>query len=367
VSNTGTGDSGQQSKSRSRDATVHSIRLLPDHPWATRLSVALLIILLLAVPSLIASNYWTRVLVQAGLAVMMALGLNVILGYAGLLNLGYAAFYAVGAYTYAILASSHHGIHLPFLVVFPLAGAVAALVAYLLAVPALSLRGDYLALVTLAFAESLRIFANNFVPLTNGSAGIMEIDHPSIASVTLIHPTHYYYFILAFCIIEVFLLLRLEKSRIGRALTAIREDEDAAKAMGLDTRRLKLIACAIGAVPAGLAGVLFAGMQTFISPESFRFMESVALVSMVFIGGEGSIPGVVIGALLLTTVSEPLRGTALDSARILIYGLLLVLFMVVRPQGLWPASYKPRWTREELERLIKVDLDDPNANQASAA
>lgn len=311
---------------------------LASTPRFNRLAPAVLLLVALSLPSVLVGNYWVRILGQAGLYIMMAMGLNVIVGYAGLLNLGYAAFFAIGAYSWALLASPHHDVHLPFLLVFPLAGLAAGTIAYLIAVPALKLRGDYLALVTVGFAESFRILVNN-AKFTNAAAGIISIDHPRIGPIVLTSVQHYYYLLLALCAVEFFLMRRLEQSRIGMAWMAIREDDLVAETMGLDTRRLKLLAVFIGAIPAGLAGVLFAGMQTFVSPDSFRFLESIAMLSMVVVGGRGNAIGVALGAFFLTVVPEPLRGSVFDSARILIYGLLLVVMAIVRPQGLWPRRY----------------------------
>jgi len=307
-------------------------------PRGRLISLFTVAVVLLMIPRLIASSYWIRVLDQAGLYIMMALGLNVIVGYAGLMNLGYASFFAIGAYLWAVLASPQHDIHLPFLLIFPLAGLLSGVVAYILAIPALKLKGDYLALVTLGFAESIRILANN-ASFTNAAAGIINIDHPSLGVFAVASVREYYYVVLVLCAIEILVMRRLENSRIGMAWMAIREDELAAESMGLNTRSLKLLACFIGAIPAGLAGVLFSGMQTFISPVSFKFLESITILSMVVVGGRGNAWGVVMGAFLLTVLPEPLRGTSLDTARILLYGVLLVVMAIFRPEGIWPRRY----------------------------
>lgn len=306
----------------------------------TWLALGVLLALLLTLPSLL-TNFWLRVLIQAGFSIMMALGLNVIMGYTGQFHLGYAAFYAVGAYTYGLLASRQFDVHLPFLLLFPLAGVLAAILGVLLAIPTLELRGDYLAMVTLAFGEIARLVLNNLTRLTGGPQGIIGIDHPTILSYVLRGPAAYYYLVLVLCAAEIWLMSRLERSRIGRAWTAIREDEEAAKGMGLDTGRLKLLACAIGAAPGGLAGVLFAAIQTYVSPISFQFSESLAVMSTVMIGGAGSIPGVTLASLALNVVAEPLRKYA-DVYRMLIYGALLVGFSLFRPQGLWPRRSRSR-------------------------
>ena len=308
---------------------------LADRVWVKRLLLVFGAVLLLAVPRLITSNYWLRVIDIAGLYAMMALGYNLMFGYTGLFNLGFAAFFAIGAYTYAMLASPLHDMHLPFLLILLLAIALASLVSYLLGIPSISLVGDYLGLVTLAFAEILRILVNN-LKFTNASYGIINIDAISLPFFTFKTVRDYYYLILPLCIAVYFIIKRLEDSRIGRAWLAIRNDEDAARTSGLDTRRLKLLACAIGVAPVGLAGVIFAGMQTFVSPESFTSRETWLIIAMAIVGGLGNADGAVLGALLLTILPEPLRGTPLESARTLIYGLLLIFFSLFRPEGLLP-------------------------------
>ncbi|MBC7263195.1 MAG: branched-chain amino acid ABC transporter permease [Chloroflexi bacterium] len=280
-----------------------------------------------------------RIVDIAGLYVMMALGYNLMFGYTGLFNLGFAGYFAIGAYCYAILASPLHEMHLPFLVVLPLAVVLTSLVSYLLGIPSLSLIGDYLGLVTLAFAEILRILVNN-LEFTNASYGIINIDPISLPFFTFQTVQDYYYLILPICAITYLVIKRLEQSRIGRAWLAIRNDEEAARTSGLDTRRLKLLACAIGVAPVGLAGVIFAGMQTFVSPESFTSRETWLIIAMAIVGGLGNADGAVLGALLLTILPEPLRGTPIESARALIYGLLLIFFSLFRPQGILPRRHR---------------------------
>ncbi|MGE5485509.1 MAG: branched-chain amino acid ABC transporter permease [Ignavibacteriales bacterium] len=310
------------------------------HPTQKMIIGTVLAIVLLGVPSAV-NDYWLRVVNSALLYVMMAVGLNVILGYTGMLNLGYAAYYAIGAYTWAILASPKFGLHLNFWLVFLLAGLLSGIAGYLLAIPGLKLRGDYLALVTIGFGESLRIFVNN-ASFTNAAIGISQIDPMTIGFAKANSISDYYYVLVVLCVLEVFFIGRLEKSRIGNAWMAIREDEDAAEAMGLDTRRLKLLANFIGTIPAGMAGVIFAAMQTYVSPVSFTFTEAVGIVAMVIVGGTGNVYGAALGALLLMILPEPLRGSKFDGARILIYGLLLTAMMLFRPQGFWPRRYRGR-------------------------
>jgi len=308
---------------------------------------------------------WVRLLDLALLYVMLALGLNIVVGYAGLLDLGYIAFYALGAYVYAWLASPHFGLHLPFWAILPLGAALAGLFGVLLGTPTLRLRGDYLAIVTLGFGEIIRIFLNNLnapINITNGPQGINLIDPVRLGGVSLsqphellgftftgVHLTYYLFLLLTLAVI--FISMRLEDSRIGRAWVAIREDEVAAAATGINTRNLKLLAFAMGATFGGLAGGLFASFQGFISPESFNLMESIMILCMIVLGGMGHIPGVIFGALLLTLLPEALRYTGdwqrnlfgqiyVDPAdlRMLLFGLALVAVMLYRPAGLIPSA-----------------------------
>ena len=321
-------------------------------------------------------NAWVRIADIALLYVMLALGLNIVVGYAGLLDLGYVAFFAVGAYMYALLASPHltstfpvlaamfpTGFHTSLWLVIPLALALAGVVGVLLGAPTLKLRGDYLAIVTLGFGEIIRIFLNNLdhpYNITNGPKGVSQIDSVKIlgldlgrkvdvggfeiASVTL-----YYYLFLVLVLFTVVICQRLQDSRVGRAWMAIREDEIAAKAMGLNTRNLKLLAFGMGASFGGVSGAMFAAFQGFVSPESFSLMESVMIVAMVVLGGIGHLPGVILGAVLLAALPEVLRYVAgplqamtdgrLDSAilRQLLIALAMIVIMLLRPRGLWPS------------------------------
>ncbi len=287
---------------------------------------------------MIRDAYMVRTLDQAGLYVLLSLGLNIVVGYAGLLDLGYVAFYAVGAYLYALLASPQLGYHVPFLVVFVLGGALAALAGALIGAPTLGLRGDYLAIVTMAFGEIIRILMNNLDWLTNGPQGIIQIDAPTIVGVRFDSPLRLFYLILFFCVVAIYFIRNLERSKIGRAWAAIREDEDAARAMGLNTRNLKLLAFAMGATTAGAAGVIFAGLQQFVSPESFTFWESILILCMVVLGGMGSIPGVIIGSVALIVLPEIFR--QYSDYRMIFFGLSLIVIMLVRPEGIWPSRQR---------------------------
>jgi branched-chain amino acid transport system permease protein len=337
--------------------------------WAASLALALLLIALPFVTDWVAGRTWVRIAAFALLYVMLALGLNIVVGYAGLLDLGYVAFFAVGAYFYALLASPHFGLHLPFWLLLPAGAVIACIFGVLLGAPTLKLRGDYLAIVTLGFGEIIRIFLLNLnapINITNGPQGVNLIDPIHLWDFSLAQ-THavlgftfpavynYYYLFLALTLAVIFVSVRLEDSRIGRAWAAIREDEVAAAATGINTRNVKLLAFAMGASFGGVSGGLFAGFQGFVSPESFTIIESIMILCMVVLGGMGHIPGVVLGAVLLVALPEALRylgplqqalfGRVLaDPAdlRLLVFGLALILVMLLRPSGLWPSALRRR-------------------------
>ena len=333
---------------------------------------------------------WVRIIDMALLYIMLALGLNIVVGFAGLLDLGYIAFYAVGAYAAALLASGHltdnfaffqqhfpDGLHFSYWMIIPLGAMLAAIAGIMLGTPILKLRGDYLALVTLGFGEIIRIFMNNWgkdgFNLTNGLRGINRIDsvsvlgHPldraiSIGNIHLTKEFLYYYLFLALVTISIFVCYRLQASRLGRAWMALREDDIAAKAMGINVRNVKLLAFSLGATFGGVAGAMFAAFQGFISPESFSFMESIVILTMVVLGGMGHIPGVILGAVLLSLLPEFLRFTVeplqqalfgtllIDTAilRQLILGLCMVLIMLFRPRGLWPRPERSRKKDDDI-------------------
>jgi branched-chain amino acid transport system permease protein len=341
-------------------------------PWLVWAGCALVAISLALLPFALAQvgTSWVRITNYAILYVLLALGLNIVVGFAGLLDLGYIAFYAVGAYTYALLASPQFDLHLPFWVILPLGAAVAALFGVLLGAPTLKLRGDYLAIVTLGFGEIVRIFLNNLsrpVNITNGPIGIARIDpfragefsfgsYETFLGLQFSGPIKYYYLLLAVALGIIVVNVRLQNSRIGRAWEAIREDEIAARSMGINTRNLKLLAFAMGASFGGVAGGMFSAIQGFISPESFVLVESIMVVSMVVLGGMGNIAGVILGALLLSFVPEILRWTVEPAQRalfgrmlvepevirMLLFGLALVLVMLFRPAGLLPSAVRKR-------------------------
>jgi branched-chain amino acid transport system permease protein len=334
-------------------------------PWLVWMGFALVGVSLALLPLALAQigTAWVRITNFAILYVLLALGLNIVVGFAGLLDLGYIAFYAVGAYTYALLASPQFGLHLPFWAILPIGAAVAAFFGVVLGAPTLRLRGDYLAIVTLGFGEIIRIFLNNLsrpVNVTNGPQGIAGIDPFVLGGIRFDSPIKYYYVLLAVALAVILVNLRLQNSRIGRAWEAIREDEIAARAMGIDTRNLKLLAFAMGASFGGVAGGMFSAIQAFISPESFVLVESIMVVSMVVLGGMGNIWGVILGALLLSFVPEILRWTVTpvqealfgrmvvepEVIRMLLFGLALVLIMLYRPAGLLPSAVRKRELEE---------------------
>ena len=350
---------------------------IPPQVWA---GVALVAIALGVLPfvAALAGQAWVRILNFAMIYTMLALGLNIVVGFAGLLDLGYIAFYAVGAYTYALLSSPQFGIHLPFWAILPIGAGIACLFGVLLGAPTLKLRGDYLAIVTLGFGEIIRIFLNNLnapINFTNGPQGINLIDPfriggfsfastQSFLGITFTGPQKYYYMLLLLTIAVIVVNLRLQNSRLGRAWEAIREDEVAAKAMGINTRNVKLLAFAMGASFGGIAGAVFSATQQFISPESFGLFESIIVLAMVVLGGMGNIPGVILGAILLTLLPEVLRYTMeplqmglfgrvlidAETIRLLVFGVALVAIMLFRPAGLWPSAVRKR----ELEVAKQV-------------
>lgn len=369
-------------------------------PKDSMIGVILCIVLLAVLPFIakeLGGTTWVRIIDMALLYVMLALGLNIVVGFAGLLDLGYIAFYAVGAYMVALLSSSHlsdnfaffhqhfpNGLHIPLLVIIPLGAGLAAIAGIMLGTPILKLRGDYLALVTLGFGEIIRIFMNNLgkneFNLTNGPRGINRIDPVSvfgypldrtltIGGVQFTKEFLYYYLFLILAALTIFVCYRLQYSRLGRAWMALREDDIAAKAMGINVRNVKLLAFSLGATFGGVAGGMFAAFQGFISPESFSFMESIVVLTMVVLGGMGHIPGVVLGAVVLYFLPEFLRFTVepmqkavfgkllIDTAilRQLILGLCMVLIMLFRPKGLWPTP----------ERNDKKDEDIAKNNVAN--
>jgi branched-chain amino acid transport system permease protein len=314
---------GFESAARRIHALIRGIKL-PSRP----VRIGTILALALIGPPFL-NNYTLDILTLSGIYIVLALGLNIVVGMAGLLDLGYVSFYAIGAYSYALLSTK---LGVSFWAALPLGGLAAALFGLLLGIITLRLRGDYLAIVTLGFISIVNQVLKNWDSVTNGPNGILGIGRPSIGGFVFSQPIHFYYLILAIVLVTIFAVHRLGRSRIGRAWVAIREDEIAAETMGVDTMRFKILAFSLGATWAGIAGVFFAGKFAFVSPESFTFFESVIVLSMVVLGGLGSIPGVILGALMIEILPELLRG--FQEYRMLFFGAVLVGTMIFRPQGL---------------------------------
>ncbi len=351
---------------------------------------AILALVLIAIPIILQSipsmGFLVRILVVVGIWVLLALGLNIVVGYAGLLDLGYIAFYGMGAYTGVLIGQAVSDVlggatYWAMLVPGAIAGAITGIA---LGFPVLRLRGDYLAIVTLGFGEIVRILVNNdFLGLTNGATGLprgSEVMVPPFGVDWLQSNVHFptpfgefvftsnvywYFVVVGLCVLAVFVINRLDDSRLGRAWVAMREDEVAAAACGINIRTQKLWAFSLGALSGGIAGVTFAYVQQFISPESFTFMESVFVVCIVVLGGMGSIPGVIAGALLIKGVPDLIQGLAVAGVlkvsgditsiitgyRYLVFGLLMVVMMAVRPQGMIPSARRARELQPEDEKI----------------
>ena len=304
--------------------------------------------ILLAISPLFLNRYWTDVLNMVGLYALLGLSLNLIVGHAGLFNLGHAAFYAVGAYTAAIL-NTRFGI--PILWLLPVSGIMAGLFAAIIARPIIHLRGDYLCIVTIGVGEIVRIaLINNVFGITGGANGIFGISRPTVFGYAIRRPHQFFYLIWIFVAITVFLFYQLEqKSRFGRALNYLRGDDVAAEGSGIDTAHYKLWAFILGAFWAGMVGTIYAAKMTIIAPESFSFWESVLMFLIVIIGGSGSIPGMILGAFLIAGLPELFRGFA--SARMLVYGAAMVLMMIFRNEGILP----PRSRKFPITEVFEND------------
>jgi branched-chain amino acid transport system permease protein len=334
-----------------------SVKAVPLHPaiWFVVAAVVPF------VPTLFGLNNggFTNFLADAGAFVLLALGLNIVVGFAGLLDLGYAAFFAIGSYAYAMLASPQFGIHIPFWVMLFVASGIAAVFGILLGAPTLRLRGDYLAIVTLGFGEIVPQTFLNLTQYTGGPNGINLLDRPSIGPFKFgFDALPYYFMVLVLIALAVWLAGNMRNSRLGRAWMAIREDELAAAHMGINTTTTKLAAFAMGASFSGLAGCVLASKLQLVSPDQFGFNVSVFILAMLVLGGMGNIPGVIVGSLILSSLerfilpqgTNFLRGlhlpgidlshVDLTNSRFLIYGAILVLMMLFRPEGLIPSGQR---------------------------
>lgn len=332
-------------KKQSRPARVSSGQL--------QQAIVVVLLLFLLIAPLQLGIYWNQVLGSIGLYVLLGLGLNIVVGFAGLLDLGYVGFYAIGAYTMAVFTSPDYHFGWSFWLALPLAMILAALAGILLGLPVLPLRGDYLAIVTLGFGEIIRIIFK-FNPYTGGPQGILNVGVPTIPTPFSALPpikfetsTPFFYLILAACVLVAFVAARLNASRTGRAWDAMREDEDAASAMGIDVTRSKLLAFGLGALFAGLGGAIYASRQHAIFPDDFTLLVSINALALIIIGGLGSIPGVIIGSVVLVGVPEVLRPIA--DFRLLAYSSLLIIMMLVRPEGLIPSRRRKAEIHEQAE------------------
>ena len=325
--------------------------------------LAVLGVVLVAFPYVDRNNAHVDFMANAGAFILLALGLNIVVGFAGLLDLGYAAFFAIGSYSYAMLASPQFGIHIPFWVMLFVASGIAAVFGILLGAPTLRLRGDYLAIVTLGFGEIVPQTFLNLSQYTNGPNGIISLDQPSLFGhrFGFASATPYYFVLLVLIVLGVIVARNLRDSRLGRQWMAIREDELAARHMGIDTTAAKLSAFALGASFSGLAGVAYAAKLSLVSPDQFQFNVSVLVLSMLVLGGMGSIAGAIVGSFVLSFVNSFLlpQSTTLAHAagltnvdftnyRYLIYGAILVGMMLFRPEGLIPSRQRRAELREAL-------------------
>ncbi len=341
---------GKESFQRRRES-----RTEPQISNQRRIGIVVLVGLLLSLP-LITGPYITNVVDRVGIFILMGLGLNIVVGFAGLLDLGYVAFFAIGAYVMALLTSqSDLGIvGVSFWVAVPFSIMASALAGILLGIPVLRMRGDYLAIVTLGFGEIIRVLARSDLlkPVIGGAQGIIQLDNPPLPFLIeeVIAPEHYYYLILVGCAVALFVSTRLRDARPGRRWMAMREDEDVAEAMGIHLVTSKLLAFAVGAALGGLAGGIFASQLGSIFPTSFELLVSIQVLSLIIVGGIGSLPGVVVGSAVLIGLPELLR--EFSEYRQLIYGALLVATMILKPEGLWPSPIRRRELHAEEDIAI---------------
>ncbi len=340
---------GGQQRYEARKAAMSEAQIKQSR----RASFVVGIVSLLILP-VILGTYLTEVVDNVGLFILMGLGLNIVVGFAGLLDLGYVAFFAIGAYVMGILTSQGDlGIgHMSFWLALPIAVGTAVLFGVTLGMPVLRMRGDYLAIVTLGFGEIIRVLATSDLlkPYIGGAQGVLQIGKPTIFGFEMVQPIHFYYLILAGVGLAVFVSWRLRDARLGRQWMALREDEDVAEAMGIHLVSTKLLAFGIGAAFSGLAGAIFSARLSSIFPHSFNLLISINVLSLIIVGGIGSLPGVVVGALVLVGLPELLREFA--EYRMLLYGVLLIAMMIARPEGLWPSPITRREFHADEEEVL---------------
>ncbi len=337
-------------------------RLPPTRQRALRISTLVVLIFILLVLPQILGLFLSEVLTIVGLYVLLGLGLNIVVGFAGLLDLGYVAFFAIGAYVTAVLSSPELGFFaFTFWEALPFAIALGVVAGVILGIPVLNMRGDYLAITTLGFGEIIRILVlSDFLrPWLGGAQGIIKIARASIGTIDFVTPQQIYYLILAGCLLVIFISLRLRNSRLGLAWKALREDEDVAQAMGINLVTTKLLAFATGAGFSALSGAIFASKLGSVYPHSFNVMISFNILCVIIVGGMGSIPGVIVGAIALVGLPELLREFA--EYRLLVFGAALVAMMLLRPEGLWPEAVH----RRELHKEESAESEPIPAREAS--
>ena len=344
-----------RARRQQRQATI-----TPQERRRNSLIILVLSLVLLLVLPRILGIFLTNVVAQVGTFVLMALGLNIVVGFAGLLDLGYVAFFAVGAYVTALLTSTGDlGFGINFWIAMPIGVIAAVLFGIVLGIPVLRLRGDYLAIVTLGFGEIIRVLVRSDLlkPIIGGAQGILDVGRPNFGSFTFVTPQHYYYLILAGCMLALFIAWRLRDGRAGRQWMAVREDEDVAEAVGINLVGTKLLAFAIGAGFAGLSGAIFGSRVGSVFPNSFELLISINVLAIIIVGGVGSLPGVILGAFVLVGLPELLREFV--EFRLLIYGILLIVMMLVRPEGLWPSAVR--------RRELHAEMDEPTTAAAEGS
>lgn len=333
---------------------------LPIKSTPNTIAFIFFIVALTIIPSILPNHYWQSIFSITGVYVMLALGLNIVAGFTGLLDLSYIAFFGIGGYTFAFLSSDHFGIHLPFLLALPLCALTAMVCGYILGLTSIRLRGDYLAIVTLAFAQIFKLLLLNLdtpVNITGGVNGLYGFDMIRLFSLKVTSPEHYSALIWTCALVVFYISAKMKDSRIGRGWNGIREDELAADAIGVKTTRMKLYAFAAGAMIAGFSGAVFASFQDSVFPNNFDFQQLVVVYCMVIIGGLGNIYGVVAGAVVLSILPEILR--EYGGLRMMIYGATLVCVMALRPQGLFAGI--PFFTKS----IRRPDKDETGILRAS--
>jgi branched-chain amino acid transport system permease protein len=343
-----------------------------QHSYAKAARIVVAVLLLVLFP-VIAGSYIGQVMMLVGLYILMGMGLNLEVGLAGLLDLGFVAFFAVGAYTTALLtADSPHALaaytmlpSLSYWAAMPIAVMASVIVGVLFGIPVLGVRGDYLAVATMGLGEIVRVIVQSdaAAPLLAGAQGILQIPKPSIGGFELSDPVDLYYLTLAASAIAAYFAWRLENSRLGRAWMAVRDDEDVAQALGINLVKSKLLAYGLGAAFAGLAGSIFAVMLTSIYPTSFQLLISINVLALIIVGGMASLPGVIVGAAALVGLPELLR--EFGEYRYLFYGAALIIMMRIKPEGLWPSATRRRELRAAAGELVTGDAEEAAGVPAS--